>query len=92
MSFHERLTDLRQSTYSSRKEMADYLGMTQTAYGYYETGKRKPPLNKVVMIAKFFDVSIAWLLGYDDESVWRKKYEEVQRQLDAIRKILGDEH
>lgn len=92
MSFHERLTDLRQSTYSSRKEMADYLGMTQTAYGYYETGTRTPPLNKVVMIAKFFDVSIAWLLGYDDESVWRKKYEEAQRQLDAIRKIFGDEH
>ena len=88
MSFHERLTDLRQSAYFSRKEMADYLGMTPTAYGYYETGTRTPPLNKVVMIAKFFNVSIAWLLGYDDESIWRKKFEDAQRQLDAIRGIL----
>jgi transcriptional regulator with XRE-family HTH domain len=64
-NFAERLTSLRKRANLSREEMANYLGMNSTAYGYYETGTRKPPLDKIILLSQYFNTSIDDLLGYD---------------------------
>ena len=90
--FARNLKELREKSDISRAEMADLLGITTAAYSFYETAKRQPGLDNLCKIAAALHVTTDELLGYDGESVWRKKYDEAQRQLDAIRKILGDEH
>ena len=64
-NFTERLLSLRTKNNLTRAEMGKILDMTQTAYGYYETGTRKPPLDKVILIAQYFKISIDELMGYN---------------------------
>jgi transcriptional regulator with XRE-family HTH domain len=66
-NFAERLTSLRKRANLSREEMANYLGMNSTAYGYYETGTRKPPLDKIILLSQYFNTSIDELLGYSPD-------------------------
>ena len=94
MSFQDNLRRAREKAgYESAKDFSDRLGISYTTYLAYEGQEgREPKYDRLCEIAAALHVTTDELLGYDGESVWRKKYEEVQRQLDAIRKILGDEH
>ena len=95
MSFQDNLRRAREKAgYESAKDFAqNVLGIKYTTYLAYEGQEgREPKYDRLCEIAAALHVTTDELLGYDGESVWRKKYEEVQRQLDAIRKILGDEH
>ena len=46
----------------SRKEMAQNLNMTETAFGAYERGIREPNISKLVEIAKILEVPIEELI------------------------------
>lgn len=46
-----------------QKDVAKYLNITTSAYGYYEQGKRKPDAEAIKRLADFFDVSTDYLLG-----------------------------
>ena len=94
MSFQDNLKKYRLAAgYQQAKDFALLIGLKYTTYLAYEGQEgREPKYEQLCKIAAALHVTTDELLGYDGESVWRKKYEEVQRQLDAIRKILGDEH
>ena len=66
MDISMRLKELRKEKGVSQKAVADYLGITQRAYSYYETGQREPTLDNLVMLRKFFEVSTDYLLGVSD--------------------------
>ena len=66
MDISMRLKELRKEKVVSQKAVADYLGITQRAYSYYETGQREPTLDNLVMLGKFFEVSTDYLLGVSD--------------------------
>ena len=95
MSFQENLKNTREHAgYESAKDFAqNVLGIKYTTYLAYEWQEgREPKYDRLCEIAAALHVTTDELLGFDGESIWRKKYDEAQRQLDAIRKILGDEH
>ena len=60
--FAKRLKDLREEKDVTQKVVADYLGISDRGYGYYESGERFPPQNILVKIADYFNVSIDYLL------------------------------
>ena len=62
--FAERLRERRGNR--TQFEMAAYLGVTQAAYGYWETGARQPKLDLLVAICKKLNVSSDWILGLND--------------------------
>ena len=62
--FAERLRERRGSR--TQFEMAAYLGVSQGAYGYWETGARQPKLDLLVHICKKLNVSADWILGLSD--------------------------
>lgn len=47
----------------SQAEVAKYLGLSQTAYGHYETGRRQIPIDSLTKLADFYGVSVDDLLG-----------------------------
>ena len=57
--------DLSQSAFA--KEYSDYAGrkkkLTVTTVSYWETGGRMPEVNTLIAIARFFDVSLDFLIG-----------------------------
>lgn len=59
----ENLKRIRKEKGYSRIQLAEYLGVNPGAIGYYETGQREPPLNKIFKLAEYLGVSIANLIG-----------------------------
>ena len=58
-----RLVALRKNKNLLQKEIAGFLRVGVATYSKYETGDILPPVDIVVMLAKFFNVSTDYLLG-----------------------------
>lgn len=68
MSFGERLTQLRiEKGYSTRKSLAEKLGIPETTLRNYETDAREPGHTFLKQISDFFNVSCDYLLCLTDE-------------------------
>ena len=59
----EILKELRKEKNLLQKDIAKYLNITTSAYGYYEQEKRSPDIEIIKKLADFFDVSTDYLLG-----------------------------
>ena len=59
----EKLKELRAEKCYSQKMVADILGITQSAYSNYESGKREPDNNTLSALAEVFNVTVDYLLG-----------------------------
>lgn len=64
--FSERLKNLRKNKGLLQQDMADKIGVTKSAYGYYEQGKTTPDIVTAKKIAEILNVSIDYLLGESD--------------------------
>ena len=64
--FAEVLRELRLYTKLSQVELADKLGVTQTAIAKWESGDREPSIDVLISIADFFDCTIDYLVGRED--------------------------
>ena len=65
--FAFRVKKLRKARKLSQKELAEALGLTQTAISGIESGLRTTTIEKLILLAKFFEVSTDYLLGLKDE-------------------------
>jgi len=61
--FALNLKKLRTSRDLLQKDVANYLGITTSAYGFYEQGKRQPDPETISKLANFFNVTTDYLLG-----------------------------
>ncbi|WMC92488.1 helix-turn-helix domain-containing protein [Kineothrix sp. MB12-C1] len=58
---------LRENNRLKQREVADYLGISQQAYSYYELDKRELPARHVVNLAKLYNVSTDYILGIEPD-------------------------
>ncbi len=56
---------LRDNKELKQREVADYLGISQQAYSYYELDKRELPARHVVNLSKLYEVSTDYILGVE---------------------------
>lgn len=63
---YRRIRDLREDNDKTQETMADYLHVDQTTYSGYETGKISIPVEALVKLADYYDVSIDYLLNRTD--------------------------
>lgn len=63
----ERIKQLREERGLTRQQMADALNLSLTAIAGYEQGYRVPRLEYLQDIAKFFKVSIDYIIGTTEE-------------------------
>lgn len=61
----KRLKELRQKFGLSQKELAAKIDISTVRYSQYETGKRSPDYETLLIFADFFEVSVDFLLGRD---------------------------
>ena len=69
--FAERLRQLRKSKSVSQMQLANALGLTQSAIGMMERGYRGTTIEKLALLAEYFHVSADYLLGITDDPTWR---------------------
>ena len=62
----QRLKELREEKGFTQKQLAQTLGINSVTYLHYEKEQREPPLTLLADIAKFYGVSVDYLLGLSD--------------------------
>lgn len=60
---NEKLKEIRKQHNLTQQQIAEYLGVTQSTYAYYETGRNEPDLETLKKIADFYKCSTDYLLG-----------------------------
>lgn len=60
----QRLRFLRENRELSQEEVATAIHTSQSYYAQYELGKRSLPFERIVDLARFYDVSLDYLAGF----------------------------
>jgi len=59
----DRLKEIRRENKLTQQQIADYLGITQSAYAYYETGRSMIDIETLKKLADYYRVSLDYLAG-----------------------------
>ena len=62
-----RLRDLREDSDLTQKQIADYLHIKQNTYCQYESGRRQIPLDMLIKLADYYNVTLDYLVGRTDK-------------------------
>lgn len=62
-----RIRDIRIDRGLTQEDVAKILHVSQNTYSQYEIGTTRYPLDAVVTLAEFYDVSVDYLVGLTDE-------------------------
>ena len=64
---YKRIRDLREDRDLTQKQVAQYLGMSQTGYSKYETGENDIPTAVLLKLADLYQTTTDYLLGRVDK-------------------------
>ena len=64
--YNEILRDLREDKDLKQEDIAKVLNMKQQQYSNYECGKRALPLEHLITLCKYYNVSADYILGLPD--------------------------
>ncbi len=59
----QRLKDLREDKDMNQTQISEILGIQQTVYSRYERGFQTIPVEHLIKLADFYDVSTDYILG-----------------------------
>ena len=62
-TYQIRLRQLREDHDKTQQEIADYLGINQTVYSRYETGKNDMKPFQIIALCNYYKVSADYVLG-----------------------------
>lgn len=68
MHYTQRMKNLREDNDLKQEAVAIELNITRQQYQLYESGKRKLPIDKLMMLCKFYNISADYILGFSDEA------------------------
>ena len=86
--FSERLKKLREDKNINQIVLGKHLGFGATAISSYENGRNEPSVDTLIRIAKYFVVTVDYLLGVEDSPKWMEQvYEEEVNLLYDFRKL-----
>ena len=63
---YRRVRELREDSDLLQKDLAEYLCCSQVCYSRYELGLRDIPTEVLIKLAKYYDVSIDYILEITD--------------------------
>lgn len=59
----ENIRNLREDNDKIQNELAEYLNVKQTTYSKYELGKINIPVEVLIKLADYYDVTLDYLVG-----------------------------
>ena len=65
--YFKRLRDLREDNELKQENIAIILNITRQQYGLYETGKRTIPIDLLIELAKYYNVSLDYITGLSNQ-------------------------
>ncbi|MFW6047319.1 MAG: helix-turn-helix domain-containing protein [Candidatus Woesearchaeota archaeon] len=85
MGLPVRLRELRKEKGLYQKDVANDIGLTSSAIGFYEQGKRRPDQETLERLADHYNVSVDYLLGRTNE---RKSADEIKKAISDDPELL----
>ena len=73
-----RLKQLRQQTGDTQEDVAKAIGVTRRGYQKMENEESQIKSDKAQKLAKYFGVSVGYLLGYEPESEQVSNYQKIK--------------
>lgn len=67
MAKYQRIRDMREDTDLSQAKLGELLHISQRSYSHFETGTRSLPVDVLIKLADFYDVSVDYLLERTDD-------------------------
>ena len=67
MNYYQRLRDLREDKDLNQTQLAIVIGTSQSYYAQYENGKRQIPFDRIIELAKFYNVSTDYIAGLTND-------------------------
>ncbi|MBQ6937332.1 MAG: helix-turn-helix transcriptional regulator [Clostridia bacterium] len=61
-----RIRDLREDNDITQKAVAEYLSIRQNTYSQYENGLRQIPIELLIKLSFYYDVSVDYILELTD--------------------------
>lgn len=71
MEYNKVIREIREENSLTQQKVADLLNVGQRTYADYESGKTRIPVDSLLILAKFYDVSMDYITG---ASRLKKKY------------------
>ena len=88
----ENIRILRKQHGWTQTDLAEKLDCTQEMIAYYEKGERKPPSNKIPLMANILGVSIDELYGTKPvKNNGKEKNPKLWKKFEQMEKLLPDE-
>ena len=69
----QRIQDLRTDADMSQKQLSEILHISQRSYSHYETGSRNIPVEMLIRLANYYDISVDYLVGRTDKKEMNNK-------------------
>lgn len=66
-NFKSTLKELRTEKEIGQVQLAAAIGVSKGIISLWENGQREPSMSSLIMLAKYFDVSIDYLVGLSDK-------------------------
>lgn len=72
MNAYRRIRDLREDKDLTQTQLAKEINVSQRTYSYYENGERTIPPEVLIALAKFYNVSVDYILELSDNPIPNK--------------------
>ncbi len=63
MTYYERIRDIREDCGLTQTNIADLLHVGQRTYSDYESGKTRIPIDRLLILARYYNVSLDYITG-----------------------------
>lgn len=63
MKYNERIREIREDNSLTQQKVADLLNIGQHTYADYESGKTRIPIDTLLILAKYYNVSMDYISG-----------------------------
>ena len=63
MRYYERIREIREDHSITQQKIADLLHIGQRTYADYESGKTRIPVDSLLILARFYNVSMDYITG-----------------------------
>ena len=67
MTYAERIRALREDSDQTQQKIADLLNVGQRTYCDYELGKTRIPVDRLIVLAKYYNVDMNYISGISDK-------------------------
>ena len=63
MRYNERIREIREDNSLTQQKVADLLHVGQRTYADYESGKTRIPVDSLLILARYYNVSVDYILS-----------------------------